>query len=70
MPRTIVLAYSGGLDTSVIMPWLIETYGCHVIAFVGDVGQGASELDGIEEKAKRSGAAACHVVDLRRAFID
>jgi argininosuccinate synthase len=70
-PRKVVLAYSGGLDTSAIMPWLRETYpGCEVIAFVGDVGQGDSELEGIEAKAKKSGASACHIVDLREEFIE
>lgn len=66
----VVLAYSGGLDTSAIMPWLIENYQCEVVAFVGDVGQGDQELAGIEEKARASGASACHVVDLKREFID
>lgn len=69
-PKKIVLAYSGGLDTSAIMPWLVETYGSEVVAFVGDVGQGEEELSGIEEKAKRSGASGCHVVDLRREFVE
>ncbi|MBL0927929.1 MAG: argininosuccinate synthase [Phycisphaerales bacterium] len=70
-PRKIVLAYSGGLDTSVVMPWLKETYpGCEIVAFVGDVGQGDEELDGIEKKAKRTGASSCHVVDLRREFVE
>ena len=48
----VVVAYSGGLDTSVIIPWLKENYDCEVVAFVADVGQGAEELEGIEEKAK------------------
>ena len=65
----VVLAYSGGLDTSAIVPWLKETYGCEVIAFVADVGQGASELEGIEEKAKQSGASACYVVDLKEKML-
>ncbi len=70
-PQKVVLAYSGGLDTSAIMPWLRETYDdCEVIAFVGDVGQGESELEGIEEKAKKSGASACYVIDLREEFIE
>ncbi|MFO0874292.1 MAG: argininosuccinate synthase [Phycisphaerales bacterium] len=66
----IVLAYSGGLDTSVIVPWLREHYDCEVVCFVGDVGQGADELAGVEEKAIRSGAAACHIVDQRREFVE
>jgi argininosuccinate synthase len=70
MISKVVLAYSGGLDTSVIIPWLIERHGCEVIAVVGDVGQDASELEGIEEKAIRTGASACHVVDLKREFIE
>jgi argininosuccinate synthase len=70
MTMKVVLAYSGGLDTSAIVPWLRENYDCDVIAFVGDVGQGKSELDGVEEKARNSGASACYVVDLRREFVD
>ncbi|MBT8486329.1 MAG: argininosuccinate synthase [Phycisphaerae bacterium] len=66
----VALAYSGGLDTSVIIPWLIEEYDCEVIAVVGDVGQGAGELEGIEAKAKRTGASACYVVDLQHAFVE
>ncbi|MCV5746043.1 argininosuccinate synthase, partial [Escherichia coli] len=50
----VVVAYSGGLDTSVIIPWLKENYDCEVVAFVADVGQGAEELEGIEAKAKAS----------------
>lgn len=70
MPYKIVLAYSGGLDTSAILPWLKETYpGCEVIAFVADVGQGAEELEGIEAKAAASGASACYVQDLREPFL-
>lgn len=70
MSKKIVLAYSGGLDTSAIVPWLVENHDCEVIAVVGDVGQGAAELAGVEEKALRSGAVACHVVDLKRRFIE
>ena len=66
----IVLAYSGGLDTSCIVPWLVETYGCEVVCCVGDVGQGDDELAGVEQKAIRSGASSCHVVDLRREFLE
>ncbi|KAJ0104968.1 hypothetical protein Patl1_18300 [Pistacia atlantica] len=56
----VVLAYSGGLDTSVIVPWLRENYGCEVVCFTADVGQGIGELEGLEEKAKASGA--CQLV--------
>jgi hypothetical protein len=62
-PKKVCVAYSGGLDTSCIIPWLVETYGCQVVACVADVGQGARELEGIEEKAKRTGAVECIVVD-------
>jgi len=65
----VVLAYSGGLDTSAIVPWLKEHYDCEVIAFVADVGQGADELAGVEEKAIASGASACRVVNLKREFV-
>ena len=51
-----VLAYSGGLDTSVIVPWLKENYGCEVICFCADIGQGGGELEGLAEKAVASGA--------------
>ena len=68
--KKVVLAYSGGLDTSAIVPWLVENKGCEVIAFVADVGQGADELAGVEKKAKASGASACYVADLRREFIE
>jgi len=69
MNRPIVLAYSGGLDTSVALAWLVETTGRPVVCFVGDVGQGPEELSGVEAKAKASGAAEVHVVDLRREFL-
>ena len=69
-PQRVALAYSGGLDTSCIIPWLVETYGCDVVAVVADVGQGAHELDGIEDKARKSGASQCIVVDLRRRFLE
>ena len=69
-PQRVALAYSGGLDTSCIIPWLVETYGCDVVAVVADVGQGAHELEGIEEKARKSGASQCIVVDLRRRFLE
>jgi argininosuccinate synthase len=71
MTKRIALAYSGGLDTSCIVPWLRENIpGAEVVCVVGDVGQGADELVGVEKKAKDSGAAECHVVDLRREFVD
>lgn len=70
MPKKIVLAYSGGLDTSCIVPWLVEHHKCEVICAVGDVGQGADELAGVEDKAIKSGAKACHVVDLKREFAE
>ena len=65
----IVLAYSGGLDTSVLIPWLKETYGCEVIAVSGDVGQG-TELDGLEEKALKTGASKLYIEDLVDDFAD
>lgn len=67
--KKVVVAYSGGLDTSVIIPWLKENYGCEVVAFVADVGQDAEELVGIEEKAIASGASECHVVDLKDELV-
>ena len=71
MVRSVCLAYSGGLDTSIIIPWLKEHYdGCEVHAVAGDVGQGAEELEGLEEKALASGAASCKVVDCRAAFLE
>ena len=63
----IVVAYSGGLDTSVLLNWLKETYGAEIVAFCADVGQG-EELDGLEEKALRTGAAKCYVDDLQEEF--
>jgi len=68
--RKIVLAYSGGLDTSVILPWLKAKYRCPVVAFVADVGQGPDELRGIRGKALASGADKCVVADLRREFAE
>ncbi|HJQ68459.1 MAG TPA: argininosuccinate synthase [Blastocatellia bacterium] len=64
----VVLAYSGGLDTSVILRWLIEEYGCEVICFAADVGQ-AEELGGLEEKARATGASKLYVEDLREEFV-
>ena len=65
----VVLAYSGGLDTSVILPWLKENYGCEVITFTADLGQGAEELDGLEDKALSCGASRAYVLDLREEFL-
>jgi argininosuccinate synthase len=64
----VVLAYSGGLDTSVIVPWLIENYGCEVICVTGNLGQ-EEELSGLEEKALKSGASKIYIEDLREAFV-
>ncbi|CAL4318286.1 Argininosuccinate synthase [Buchnera aphidicola (Protaphis terricola)] len=66
----VVLAYSGGLDTSAIIPWLKETYKVDVIAFVADVGQSKNDLCGIEEKALKSGASSCHIFDLKDEFVE
>jgi argininosuccinate synthase len=68
MPQTIVLAYSGGLDTSIIVPWLREHYDAEVVCVAGDVGQG-EELQGLEAKALASGAKSCYVEDLREEFL-
>jgi argininosuccinate synthase len=67
-PNRVALAYSGGLDTSAMIPWLRETYGCEVVAVVADVGQG-DDLEAVRRKALRSGAAACEVADLRSEFV-
>ena len=67
--KKAVLAYSGGLDTSIIIPWLKENYGCEVIAFAADLGQG-EELDGLEEKALATGASKCYIEDLRKPFVE
>lgn len=68
MPDKVVLAYSGGLDTSIIIPWLIENYGCEVIAMVGDVGQG-DNMQAVAEKAIKTGASKVVVEDLREDFL-
>ena len=60
MPRTIVLAYSGGLDTSIIVPWLRENYDARVICVAADIGQDREELRGVRETAIASGAEAAH----------
>ncbi|GIB46668.1 TPA: argininosuccinate synthase [Vibrio cholerae] len=67
--KKVVVAYSGGLDTSVIIPWLKENYDCEVVAFVADVGQGDGELKGVEAKALSSGASECYIVDLKEEFV-
>ncbi len=64
----VVLAYSGGLDTSVILRWLIERYRCEVVAFCADLGQG-EELITVRDKARKTGAGAVHIVDLRERFV-
>ncbi len=66
--KKVVLAYSGGLDTSVILRWLVETYGCEVIAFSADLGQ-EEELEGLDEKARRTGASKVYIEDLREEFV-
>ena len=66
--KKAVLAYSGGLDTSVILAWLKEVYGCEVVAFAADLGQG-QEMDGIREKALKTGASEVHIVDIKEEFV-
>ena len=67
--KKVVLAYSGGLDTSIIIPWLKENYGCEVIAVAANVGQ-ADELDGLEEKALKTGASKLYIEDLQDEFVE
>ena len=67
--KKVLLAYSGGLDTSTIVPWLKENFGCEVICFVADVGQERDDLEGIEQKAIASGATKCIVKDLKDEFV-
>lgn len=67
--KKVVLAYSGGLDTSIIIPWLKENYGCEVIAAAGNVGQG-EELEGLEEKALATGASKLYLIDMLDEFVD
>lgn len=68
--KKVVLAYSGGLDTSIIIPWLKENYNnCEVIAVSADVGQG-TELDGLEEKAEKTGASKLYILDLKKEFVE
>ena len=68
MKEKVILAYSGGLDTSIIIPWLKENYDYEVIAVCGDVGQG-KETDGLEEKAIKTGASKCYIEDLREEYV-
>ncbi|MEO8099915.1 MAG: argininosuccinate synthase [Acidobacteriota bacterium] len=68
-PKKVALAYSGGLDTSIIIPWLRENYGCKVVAVCGDIGQGGEELDGLKKKAKQTGASEVYVADMREEFV-
>ena len=68
MPKKVVLAYSGGLDTSIIIPWLKETYGCEVIAMIGDVGQ-QEDLKAAKKKALATGASSASIEDLREEFL-
>ena len=67
--KKVALAYSGGLDTSIIIPWLKENYHCEVVAVCGDIGQGQDELAGLEKKALATGASEVHVADLREEFV-
>jgi argininosuccinate synthase len=67
--KKVVLAYSGGLDTSVILHWLRESYGCEVVTYTGDVGQGIGEIDAVKEAALATGALEAVVEDLREAFV-
>jgi argininosuccinate synthase len=66
--RKVVLAYSGGLDTSVMLKWIKDRYGCDVVTFTADIGQG-DELAGLEEKARATGASRCYIEDLREEFV-
>jgi argininosuccinate synthase len=68
--KKVVLAYSGGLDTSIIIPWLKENYGCEVIAYAADVGQGDIDAEALKAKAIASGASKCYVLDLRKEFLE
>jgi argininosuccinate synthase len=67
--KKVALAYSGGLDTSIIIPWLKEHYACEVVAVCGDIGQGGEELDGLKEKALKTGASEVYVEDMREEFV-
>jgi len=67
--KKVALAYSGGLDTSIIIPWLRENYGCEVVAICGDIGQGGEELKGLERKARKTGASEVYIEDMREEFV-
>jgi argininosuccinate synthase len=67
--KKVALAYSGGLDTSIIIPWLKENYHCEVVAVCGDIGQGEEELNGLREKALKTGASEVYVEDMREEFV-
>ncbi len=67
--KKVVLAYSGGLDTSVIIQWLLETYQCPVVAFVADVGQG-EDLEAVRQKALKTGASKIYIEDLKKEFAE
>ncbi|MGH9608993.1 MAG: argininosuccinate synthase [Bryobacteraceae bacterium] len=67
--KKVALAYSGGLDTSIIIPWLKENYHCEVVAICGDIGQGGDELTGLREKALKTGASEVYVEDMREEFV-
>jgi argininosuccinate synthase len=67
--KKVALAYSGGLDTSIIIPWLKEHYNCQIVAVCGDIGQGGEELDGLREKAIKTGASEVYVEDMREEFV-
>jgi argininosuccinate synthase len=67
--KKVALAYSGGLDTSIIIPWLKEHYNCEIVAVCGDIGQGGEELDGLKEKAIKTGASEVYVEDMREEFV-
>tara|TARA_Y100000814_G_scaffold276271_1_gene236315 strand:+ start:387 stop:635 length:249 start_codon:yes stop_codon:yes gene_type:complete len=69
-PNKVVLAYSGGLDTSVMLKWIKEKYNCPVIAYAANVGQGDEELKGLEEKALETGAEECYILDLQKEFAE
>lgn len=67
--HSIALAYSGGLDTSIIAPWLREHYDARIVCVAADIGQGLDELNGVVEKAIASGATECYVEDARGEFV-
>lgn len=68
--KKVVLAYSGGLDTSIIIPYLKDKYGCQVIAYAANIGQGDEELRGLDKKAKKTGADKFYILDLRKEFVE